>query len=222
MVLRFLLFTFLCLSGSLSFGQSADFFGSPTTICVGGSVQFTDLSVGASTYSWTFVDGGAGQASSLINPIITYNNPGTYDVILSIANGPISDTELKVGYITVLASASANLTSAAGTNNQTVCSGTPLNNITYDISGATSVNFSSVPPLPSGVTSLFAPTSSGGIVTYSGTPTTPGTFPYSFTTSGANCAPITVNGTITVAGSPNIKFNIRINKSNCLCKYTNF
>ena len=204
MVLRFLLFTFLCLSGSLSFGQSADFFGSPTTICVGGSVQFTDLSVGASTYSWTFVDGGAGQTSSLTNPIITYNNPGTYDVVLTIANGLISDTELKVGYITVLASASANLTSAAGTNNQTVCSGTPLNNITYDISGATSVNFSSVPPLPSGVTALFAPTSSGGMVTYSGTPTTPGTFPYSFTTSGANCAPITVNGTITVAGSPTL------------------
>jgi gliding motility-associated-like protein len=204
MVLRFLLFTFLCLSGSLSFGQSADFFGSPTTICVGGSVQFTDLSVGASTYSWTFVDGGAGQTSILTNPIITYNNPGTYDVVLTIANGLISDTETKVGYITVLASASANLTSAAGTNNQTVCSGTPLNNITYDISGATSVNFSSVPPLPSGVTSLFAPTSSGGMVTYSGTPTTPGTFPYSFTTSGANCAPITVNGTITVAGSPTL------------------
>jgi gliding motility-associated-like protein len=204
MVLRFLLFTFLCLSGSLSFGQSADFFGSPTTICVGGSVQFTDLSVGASTYSWTFVDGGAGQTSSLTNPIITYNNPGTYDVVLTIANGLISDTEAKVGYITVLASASANLTSAAGTNNQTVCSGTPLNNITYDISGATSVNFSSVPPLPSGVTALFAPASSGGMVTYSGTPTTPGTFPYSFTTSGANCAPITVNGTITVAGSPTL------------------
>ena len=204
MVLRFLLFTFLCLSGSLSFGQSADFFGSPTTICVGGSVQFTDLSVGASTYSWTFVDGGAGQTSILTNPIITYNNPGTYDVVLTIANGLISDTETKVGYITVLASASANLTSAAGTNNQTVCSGTPLNNITYDISGATSVNFSSVPPLPSGVTALFAPTSSGGMVTYSGTPTTPGTFPYSFTTSGANCAPITVNGTITVAGSPTL------------------
>jgi gliding motility-associated-like protein len=204
MVLRFLLFTFLCLSGSLSFGQSADFFGSPTTICVGGSVQFTDLSVGASTYSWTFVDGGAGQTSILTNPIITYNNPGTYDVVLTIANGLISDTETKVGYITVLASASANLTSAAGTNNQTVCSGTPLNNITYDISGATSVNFSSVPPLPSGVTALFAPASSGGMVTYSGTPTTPGTFPYSFTTSGANCAPITVNGTITVAGSPTL------------------
>ena len=204
MVLRFLLFTFLCLSGSLSFGQSADFFGSPTTICVGGSVQFTDLSVGASTYSWTFVDGGAGQTSILTNPIITYNNPGTYDVVLTIANGLISDTETKVGYITVLASASANLTSAAGTNNQTVCSGTPLNNITYDISGATTVTFSSVPPLPSGVTVLFAPTSSGGMVTYSGTPTTPGTFPYSFTTSGANCAPITVNGTITVAGSPTL------------------
>ena len=204
MVLRFLLFTFLCLSGSLSFGQSADFFGSPTTICVGGSVQFTDLSVGASTYSWTFVDGGAGQTSILTNPIITYNNPGTYDVVLTIANGLISDTELKVGYITVLASASANLTSALGTNNQTLCSGTALNNITYDISGATSVNFSSVPPLPSGVIALFAPTSSGGMVTYSGTPTTPGTFPYSFTTSGANCAPITVNGTITVAGSPTL------------------
>ncbi|MDB0062591.1 gliding motility-associated C-terminal domain-containing protein [Crocinitomicaceae bacterium] len=204
MVSRFLHLTLFCLFSSISFGQTADFFGSPTTICVGGSVQFTDLSVGASTYSWTFVDGGAGQTSTAINPIITYNNPGTYDVVLTIVNGINSDTELKEDYITVLASASANLTSALGTNNQTLCSGTALNNITYDISGATSVNFSSVPPLPSGVIALFAPTSSGGMVTYSGTPTTPGTFPYSFTTSGANCAPITVNGTITVAGSPTL------------------
>lgn len=201
MVLRFLLFTLLCCFGSLSFGQSADFVGSPTTICVGGSVQFTDLSVGAASYSWTFVDGGTGQTSSAVNPNITYNNPGVYTVILTIANGPNSDTEVKAGYITVLASASANLTSGAGTDNQTICGGSPLTNITYAISGATGVNFSG---LPSGVAGSFVSSPSGGNVTISGTPSTQGTFPYSFTTTGANCAPITVNGTITVGGNPTI------------------
>ncbi len=202
MIIRFLSFVFVLFLGQFTFGQTADFIASPTTVCVGGTVQFTDLSVGAASYSWTFVDGGTGQTSSATNPSITYANPGVYTVILTIANGGISDTEVKAGYITVLSSASSTLTSAAGTDNQSICSGAgTFTDITYAISGATGVTFSG---LPTGVSGTFVSTPSGGTVTISGNPTVQGTFPYSFTTTGANCAPITVNGTITIGGNPTI------------------
>ncbi|MCS7029666.1 MAG: SBBP repeat-containing protein [Bacteroidia bacterium] len=79
------------------------------------------------------------------------------------------------------------LTSAVGTNNQTVCVGTPITNITYSTT-ATGVN---VTGLPAGVTFTYT----GGIVTISGTPTATGTFNYTVTPS---CGTPTATGTITV------------------------
>lgn len=186
---------------NFSFGQTADFTASPTTICVGGSVQFNNLSVGASSYSWTFVDGGSGQTSTLLNPIITYPNPGTFTVILTVANGVLSDTEVKLSYIVVLASATSTLTSGVGTDNQVVCANDPITTITYAIAGATGATFTG---LPAGVSAVFTPSPSGGTVSISGTPTVVGTFNYSFTTTGISCGPITVNGTITVDTPPTL------------------
>ncbi len=191
------LFSFL-FSISLSQGQTADFTASPTTICAGGTINFVNLSVGATTYSWTFVDGGAGQNSTAFNPSITYMNPGVYAVILTVANGGNNDTEVKSAFITVLSAATAVLTSGAGTNNQMVCLGQPLTNITYAITGATGVSFSG---LPAGCSGSFVASPNGGTATISGTPSSLGTFPYTITTTGGNCAPIVVNGTITVGGN---------------------
>ena len=80
----------------------ADFEGVPTTIDMGGSVDFTDLSDGNPTaWSWTF-EGGTPGTSSVQNPQnIVYDAEGTYDVTLTITRGGDSDTETKVGYITV-------------------------------------------------------------------------------------------------------------------------
>jgi len=78
-----------------------DFSGTPTTITAGESVQFTDLSTEYPT-SWAWTFNGADQTSSTqINPIITYSTPGIYDVSLTVQNGQGSDSETKVGYITV-------------------------------------------------------------------------------------------------------------------------
>lgn len=66
------------------------------------------------------------------------------------------------------------LTSGIGSNSQTVCIGTPINNITYVIGGAYDVTFSG---LPDGVTGIY----NNGNVTLSGTPTVGGTFPYTIT-----------------------------------------
>lgn len=59
-------------------------------------VTFSNTSLGASTYSWTF---GDGSTSTSTNPANTFTTPGTYTVTLVSSNGLCSDTrtlEIKV------------------------------------------------------------------------------------------------------------------------------
>jgi uncharacterized repeat protein (TIGR02543 family) len=79
----------------------ADFSASPTTVQVGNTVQFTDLSSNSPTsWSWSF-EGGSPSSSSAQNPVVTYNSIGTYNVTLTVYNAVGNDTETKVDYITV-------------------------------------------------------------------------------------------------------------------------
>jgi PKD repeat protein len=78
----------------------ADFTANQTVINAGQSVQFTDLSTNATSYSWTF-SGGTPSTSTAQNPSVTYNTPGTYTVTLIASNAGGSDTETKTAYITV-------------------------------------------------------------------------------------------------------------------------
>ncbi|HEX5002799.1 MAG TPA: PKD domain-containing protein [Bacteroidia bacterium] len=78
-----------------------DFSASPTSLCSGGTVSFTDLSTNAPNYwQWTFT-GGTPATSLAQNPSVTYNTPGTYAVTLTASNGSGSNTITKVAYITV-------------------------------------------------------------------------------------------------------------------------
>jgi PKD repeat protein len=89
------------ISGGIIDPPVADFSASATTITVGQSVTFTDLSTNNPTsWSWTF-DGGTPSSSTSQNPTITYNTAGTYTVSLTATNSAGSDTETKAGYITV-------------------------------------------------------------------------------------------------------------------------
>jgi gliding motility-associated-like protein len=59
-------------------------------------VTFSNTSLGAANYTWTFGDGGT---STSTNPVYTYTTPGTYTVVLVSGNGICSDThtmEIKV------------------------------------------------------------------------------------------------------------------------------
>lgn len=79
----------------------AAFSASKTTVVAGESITFTDQSSNSPTsWSWTFF-GGTPESSSEQNPVVTYTNPGVYDVTLMATNGNGSNTKTLHGYITV-------------------------------------------------------------------------------------------------------------------------
>jgi PKD repeat protein len=80
----------------------ADFEGTPTTVIVGNSVVFTDLSSNDPTsWSWSF-PGGTPSSSSLQNPVVVYDTEGTYSVTLTVQNNEGSDSYTASDYINVV------------------------------------------------------------------------------------------------------------------------
>ncbi len=77
---------------------TANFSGSPTSGEVPLTVSFTDLSTGATSWSWDFGDDGT---SSQQSPSHQYTESGTYTVSLTVTNACGSDQEVKTNYITV-------------------------------------------------------------------------------------------------------------------------
>ncbi|MCF8294807.1 MAG: choice-of-anchor D domain-containing protein [Bacteroidales bacterium] len=78
----------------------ANFTSSDTTIVLGDTFQFTDLSTGNPT-SWLW-DFGDGTTSTTQNPTHVYQNAGIYSVSLLVSNGSSSDTLIMNNYITVI------------------------------------------------------------------------------------------------------------------------
>lgn len=78
---------------------TAAFTASPTTVCGGTPVQFTDQSTGgANEWLWDF---GDGNTSSAQNPSYVYTVPGTYTVTLTAYNNGCYDMISKTNYIVV-------------------------------------------------------------------------------------------------------------------------
>ncbi|HNW97681.1 MAG TPA: PKD domain-containing protein [Bacteroidales bacterium] len=80
----------------------ADFYANRFMVCAGGEVTFTDYSYSgaAQDWLWTF-DGGTPSTSTLQNPTVQYNTPGTYDVKLKVSNASGSDSLVKTIHIIV-------------------------------------------------------------------------------------------------------------------------
>lgn len=91
---HFIFFSFFLIP-SLSFQLVAQvianftYTATPASGCAPVSVNFTNTSTGAATYSWNF---GNGNTSTLTSPGATYNNPGVYSVVLTASNGASSNT----------------------------------------------------------------------------------------------------------------------------------
>ncbi len=80
----------------------AAFSASPTTVCVGSSTTFSDLSTNSPiSWSWSFT-GGTPALSTLQNPVVTYTAVGTYAVSMTATNTSGSDNETINAYITVV------------------------------------------------------------------------------------------------------------------------
>jgi lysyl endopeptidase len=94
----------------------ASFSVATTTICTGVPLTFNNTSTPANSlsYAWVF-QGGSPSTSSIANPVVTFNNSGTFDVSLTVTNSAGTDVLSSPGYITVNASPSAS-TSSTGEN----------------------------------------------------------------------------------------------------------
>lgn len=88
--------------GSRSYqSPTADFTANVTEADVPITVNFFDKSMNIPTsWSWTF-EGGTPTTSNLQNPIVTYQNPGNYDVGLTVTNPAGNDAEFKNGYLSL-------------------------------------------------------------------------------------------------------------------------
>lgn len=133
----------------------ANFTANDLAGCPGFTVQFTDLSTNSPTsWNWTF-PGGTPSSSTLQNPVVTYNNPGTYnDVKLVATNGNGSDSVTRYSYIAV---SMITVPTVMLTNDDTICDNEPLlliastganylwsptNQVTHMVSPAVSDTFS--------------------------------------------------------------------------------
>jgi gliding motility-associated-like protein len=167
------------------------------TVCLNTAItNITYATTGATGATFSGLPAGvtgswAGNVVTISgSPSISVGSPFNYTVALTGGCGTVSAN----GSITVTPSNTITLSSGVGTNNQTVCSGTAINNITFATTGATGAT---VTGLPTGITGTWAT----NVVTISGTPVGVGAFPYIVTLTGG-CGLITATGTITLNPVP--------------------
>lgn len=82
---------------------SAGFLANNYSVCVGDAIQFQDQSYGGtvSSYNWNFTNPSGTLSSSVANPIITFSNPGWYDVSLLAGNSSGSTTMSRLHWVRV-------------------------------------------------------------------------------------------------------------------------
>lgn len=171
----------------------ADFTGVPTEICVTNQVVFTDTSIDAVGWEWTFPGGTLVNPSTIYsqNPVVRYNTAGTYAVTLKARNHDGDNVLTKTAYITVNATASVTSTTPA-----TRC-------------GVGSVTISAT---PSSGTIRWYNAASGGTLLFTGnsftTPSLTGTTTYyaeafnGCTSTTRTAVVATINAIPTITGNP--------------------
>lgn len=132
---------------------------STTKVCVNSTVNFTDLSVSANTWSWDFdyTGGSPNFTSTNQNPSYTYTTVGTYSVYLRIYSNATSQFYNTVKTITVIDAPAAPGTVFGTTNG--ICEGSSNQYVysTGSVTDATSYNWTT--PLNSHIDAYPSPTS---------------------------------------------------------------
>ena len=94
---------------------TAGFTADVTSGCSGLEVQFTDVSSSNVTgWNWTFA-GGTPSTSTEQNPIVIYNTPGTYSVVLEVNNPGFTATQTEMSFIEIIENPTASFTSTMTT-----------------------------------------------------------------------------------------------------------
>ena len=90
--------------GGTATAPVTDFTATATTVEVGQTVDFIDLSANAPTnWTWVFTNGSP-SSSTAQNPVgVTYSTPGCFDVTLVASNSAGTNTETKTCYVNVTA-----------------------------------------------------------------------------------------------------------------------
>lgn len=88
---------------NLNSNLDCDFTATPLNVCVGDTVQFTDLTTGGNVtnWAWSFY-GGTASSVNAQNPTVTYSTAGTYSVQLTVTDSLGQTTKSKGAYITVV------------------------------------------------------------------------------------------------------------------------
>ena len=167
------------------------------TTCINSAITTITLATTGATGA-TFSGLPAGVTGSWAANTVTISGTptvsGTFNYTVTTTGGCPGATA--TGTITVNPANTVTLSSAVGTNAQSLCVGTPITNITYATTGATGATFSG---LPAGVSGSWA----GNVATITGTPTASGTFNYTVTLTGG-CGTVTATGSINVVVSNSI------------------
>lgn len=179
------------------------------TICINNVI---------STITYTIIGGGtgatvtglpAGVNGAFLNGVFTISGSpsvtGTFNYTVTTVGN--CKQVVATGKITVTPDATITLSSAANTNNQTICINNAITNITYNVAGGGTGT--SVTGLPAGVTGTF----SNGVFTISGTPSATGIFNYTVTTTGT-CKQVTVVGTIKINQDASITLSSAVSSDN--------
>jgi gliding motility-associated-like protein len=180
---------------------------SSQTICINTAVQnITYAAANATSVTASGLPPGVNGAFS--NGVFVISGSatvaGTYNFTIT-ATGTCAAASA-AGQIIVTPNAALALSSAAGTNSQSVCLNLPLTTIQYTVTNATGAI---VTGLPGGITGNY----SNGIFTISGAATQSGTFNYTVTTTGG-CASASLSGTIFVAPNAAIALSSAVGSNN--------
>ena len=162
-----------------------------TTICSGGSSNFSVTASGTAplNYQWQYNSGTWNDVVNGTPAGAVYTNQttttmtvsgitaaGSYQYHCVVTNACGSATS-DPATLTVNSNNTITLTSAVGTDNQTLCINIPIIDVTYVTTGATGATFSG---LPAGVTGVWLANN----ITISGTPTISGILNYTITLTG--------------------------------------
>lgn len=169
-----------------------------TTICTGNTSGVLTLSGHTGTVvKWQYAVAPFSSWTDISATSTTYTSivlTQTTQFRAVVKNGVCDEENSAFTTVTVNPINTIVLSSAVGTDVQSICSNTAITNITYNTTGATGASFSG---LPSGVSGGWA----GNVVTISGISVATGTFNYEITLTGG-CGTVTKTGIITVWPRP--------------------